>query len=78
MPAVLNELREALVSNGFICQLKDGRVLAIEYKGKHFYTADDAGEKRAVGAVWAARSGGRCLFAMPTKGDFSEITAAIR
>lgn len=62
----------------FICQLKDGRVLAVEYKGQHLYDGNDAGEKRAVGAVWAARSGGRCLFAMPTDGDFSTITAAIR
>ena len=62
----------------FICQLNDGRVLAVEYKGAHLYDGNDAGEKRAVGAVWAARSGGRCLFAMPTNGDFSTITAAIK
>ena len=62
----------------FICQLADGRVLAVEYKGKDRYTAEDAEEKRAVGAVWASRSGGRCLFVMPTDGDFSAIARAIK
>ena len=60
----------------FLCRLADGRVLAVEYKGGHLWT--DAEEKRAVGAVWASRSGGRCLFVMPTGGDFSAITAALR
>ncbi|MBI3919738.1 MAG: DEAD/DEAH box helicase family protein [Betaproteobacteria bacterium] len=62
----------------FLCQLADGRVLAVEYKGKDRYTAEDAEEKRAVGAVWASRSGARCLFAMPTDGDFSAIARAIK
>jgi type III restriction enzyme len=62
----------------FLCQLADGRVLAVEYKGKDRYTAEDAEEKRAVGAVWASRSGGRCLFAMPTDGDFSALARAIK
>ncbi|OGA11341.1 MAG: hypothetical protein A2W68_00470 [Betaproteobacteria bacterium RIFCSPLOWO2_02_64_14] len=62
----------------FLCQLADGRLLAVEYKGKDRYTAEDAEEKRAVGAVWASRSGGRCLFAMPTEGDFSAIARAIK
>lgn len=62
----------------FVCYLTDGRVLAVEYKGKHLYESADADEKRAVGAVWASRSGGRCLFVMPTEGDFSVITQALR
>jgi len=62
----------------FLCQLTDGRVLAVEYKGKDRYTAEDAEEKRAVGAVWASRSGGRCAFVMPTDGDFSVIASAAR
>ncbi len=61
----------------FLCQLADGRVLAVEYKGKHLYDAVDAEEKRAVGQVWASRSGGRCLFGMPTDGDFSVIDKAV-
>lgn len=62
----------------FVCRLKDGRVLVVEYKGGDRYTAEDAGEKRAVGAVWADRSGGQCLFVMPTDGDFSTITKAVK
>jgi len=62
----------------FVCQLHDGRVLAVEYKGKNAYTNVDSQEKRAVGAVWAARSGGRCRFVMPTDGNFAEIAAVAR
>ena len=57
----------------FLCQLSDGRVLAIEYKGRHLYESADSQEKRAVGEVWASRSEGRCMFVMPTEGDFSSI-----
>lgn len=55
----------------FICQLADGRVMAVEYKGSHLWV--DSEEKRAVGAVWSSRSGGRCVFAMPTDADFSSL-----
>jgi len=61
----------------FVCLLKDGRVAAVEYKGGHIYSAEDAEEKRAVGAVWAARSGGRCLFIMPEDNDLSAIRSAL-
>ena len=61
----------------FVCQLKDGRVLVVEYKGGYLMTAVDAQEKRAVGTVWESRSGGRCLFVMPSDGNFSAITDAI-
>jgi len=60
----------------FLCQLADGRVLAVEYKGKHLWT--DAEDKRVIGAVWASRSKGRCLFVMPTDGDFSALTQAVK
>jgi type III restriction enzyme len=60
----------------FLCQLHDGRVVVVEYKGQHLYT--DAEEKRAVGAVWESRSGGRCRFVMPTNNDFSPILKAVR
>ena len=62
----------------FLCQLTDGRVLAVEYKGKHLYDGVDAEEKRAVGQVWASRSGGRCLFEMPTERDFSRILSLVQ
>ena len=62
----------------FVCQLVDGRTLVVEYKGKDRYDNADSEEKRAVGAVWATRSGGRCLFAMPTDRDFTSITSMVR
>jgi type III restriction enzyme len=58
----------------FICQLQDGRVLVVEYKGKFLYDSIDAEEKRAVGEVWASRSGGKCIFAMPTDGNFESLS----
>jgi len=62
----------------FVCQLKDGRTLVVEYKGKDRYDGADAEEKCAIGAVWAARSGGRCVFVMPTDGDFTGIKNAVK
>lgn len=62
----------------FICQLTDGRVLAVEYKGKHLFDGTDAEEKRAIGAVWESRSNGRCIFIMPTDENFSEIQRKIK
>lgn len=61
----------------FLCQLTDGRVLVVEYKGKHLYDGVDAEEKRAIGKVWESRSRGRCVFVMPTEKDFSIIQKAI-
>jgi type III restriction enzyme len=57
--------------------LEDGRVLVVEYKGAHIYDNDDSKEKRAVGMVWAARSGGKAGFVMPSKLEFGEIVQAI-
>ena len=59
----------------FICQLTDGRILVVEYKGQHLFT--DAEEKRAVGEVWASRSNGKCRFVMPTEGDYASIIRCI-
>lgn len=61
----------------FVCKLKGGRILALEYKGGHLFDGIDSEEKRAVGAVWESRSGGRCLFVMPTGGDFTTIAQKI-
>ena len=59
----------------FLCQLNDGRVLVVEYKGEHLFA--DAEEKRAVGAVWESRSGGKCLFVMPEGNDLEKIRQKI-
>lgn len=61
----------------FVCQLMDGRVLVVEYKGgnadKGWYAMPDSQEKRLVGAFWEKRSGGKCLFIMPEGRDFDAI-----
>lgn len=53
----------------FVCELHDGRMLVVEYKGKVYLTNDDSTEKRAVGHKWAELSNGRCLFVMVEKKD---------
>lgn len=50
----------------FVAQLHDGRLFVVEYKGGDRWSNDDSKEKRDIGAVWAAASGGRCVFLMAT------------
>ena len=61
----------------FVALLTDGRFLVVEYKGEHLWSNDDSKEKRAVGALWADRSGGRCLFIMPKGKDFALIRGLV-
>lgn len=60
----------------FVAMLKDGRILAVEYKGGFLY--DGEGDKRQIGAVWADASGGQCLFCMPTERGFQIIDQTIK
>lgn len=53
----------------FVCELKDGRMLVVEYKGEAYASNDDSAEKRAVGELWAKSSDGRCLFIMAVEQD---------
>lgn len=53
----------------FVCELHDGRVLVVEYKGEHLISNDDSKEKNEVGLRWANSSHGRCLFIMAEKQD---------
>ena len=62
----------------FVARLRDGRILVVEYKGEHLWSNDDSKEKRALGELWAERSGGRCLFIMPKGKDFEAITALLK
>lgn len=41
-------------------------------------TNEDSLEKKRLGDLWAARSGGKGLFAMPVDGDYSEILRLVR
>lgn len=53
----------------FVCELNDGRMMVVEYKGEAYATNDDSVEKRAIGEKWAQLSNGKCLFIMATKKD---------
>jgi type III restriction enzyme len=59
----------------FLCQLNDERVLVVEYKGEHLFA--EAEDKRAVGAIWEGRSGGKCLFVMPEGKDLEAVRKKI-
>lgn len=48
----------------FVALLEDGRIFALEYKGEHLITADEAKEKTNIGQLWAAKSEGKGLFLM--------------
>ncbi len=61
----------------FVCKLKDGRILVVEYKGADRWSNDDSKEKRRIGELWAAKSHGKCLFVMPNGFKPEEIKAAI-
>jgi type III restriction enzyme len=61
----------------FVALLNDDRILVIEYKGEPYATNDDSKEKRLIGDLWAERSGGKGLFLMVEKGQFSRIDHAI-
>ncbi len=53
----------------FVCKLRDGRIIVVEYKGEVYKTNDDSDEKRRIGNLWAERSDGECLFVMAVKDD---------
>jgi len=53
----------------FICELKDGRMLIVEYKGEAYHSNDDSSDKRIIGQKWAELSKGHCLFIMAVKYD---------
>ncbi len=57
----------------FICQMGDGRVLVVEYKGVDRWDSPDSVEKRQIGALWERRSKGKGLFIMPKGQDWEVI-----
>ncbi len=56
----------------FVARLKDGRIAVVEYKGEVYRTTDDSKVKDLIGKLWAARSGGRCVFALVGKDDMQD------
>lgn len=61
----------------FVCKLKDGRYLVVEYKGTDRYSNDDSKEKRRLGELWELKSNGTCLFIMPKGKDWGAIKAKV-
>lgn len=53
----------------FVCELKDGRLLVVEYKGQHIQGMPREIEKAQVGKLWAQRSGGLGVFKMVFRDD---------
>lgn len=54
----------------FVCELKDGRVMVVEYKGGDRLDGSDATEKARIGERWAATSKDRrCIFVQVSKAD---------
>ncbi|RII31309.1 MAG: hypothetical protein CXR30_00390 [Geobacter sp.] len=62
----------------FVCMLKDGRYLVVEYKGENLWSNDDSREKRTLGELWELRSGGKCLFIMPKGKDLGAIVSKLK
>ena len=51
----------------FVAMLNDGRILVVEYKGAHLIDSADTREKKQIGDLWQAKSGGKGLFLMAEK-----------
>ena len=47
--------------------LNEGRILVVEYKGKHLIDSADTKEKLAIGKLWESKSAGKGLFLMAEK-----------
>jgi type III restriction enzyme len=60
----------------FVCQLKDGRILVVEYKGADRWKA--AEPDRLVGELWEELSGGTCAFVMVKDKQWERIQAKFR
>ena len=52
----------------FVCELTDGRLLVVEYKGEHLLNQKTE-VKVQIGHQWETSSGGRCLFLLAVAED---------
>jgi type III restriction enzyme len=62
----------------FVCKLKDGRILVVEYKGADRIDNPEEEEKQEIGEFWEQHSNGTCLFVMPTRRQFEVIRAKVK
>jgi type III restriction enzyme len=61
----------------FLVELKDGRMAIVEYKGGHLAESRKELHKEEVGNLWAARSGGKCVFVRVVDRDWAALDAAL-
>lgn len=61
----------------FIVELKDGRIVLVEYKMGKMASDPEEQHKKAVGELWAARSQGRCRFAWILDRDWHKLNAEL-
>ena len=59
----------------FVCELPDGTILVVEYKGAQGWT--DAQDDRDIGDLWAELSDGRCRFVMVRDKRWELIESAL-
>lgn len=57
----------------FIVELIDGTIVAVEYKNSSLDEKKEEQHKKAVGELWAMRSGGKCRFAWVVDGNWAEL-----
>jgi type III restriction enzyme len=55
----------------FVCELPDGKILVVEYKGAQGWT--DAQDDRDIGDLWAELSDGKCRFVMVRDRQWQQI-----
>lgn len=60
----------------FVCELPDGKILVVEYKGAQGWT--DAEDDRQIGGLWAELSDGKCRFVMVRDRQWQQIEDALR
>jgi type III restriction enzyme len=61
----------------FLVELNDGRIAIVEYKGGHLAEQRKELHKEDVGKLWAARSGGQCVFVRVVDRDWAKLEAAL-
>jgi type III restriction enzyme len=57
----------------FLAELRDGRTVAVEYKGRHRADLAEERHKKAVGELWEARSDRKCVFAWVVDKDWATL-----
>ncbi|MCC7085486.1 MAG: hypothetical protein IT427_10810 [Pirellulales bacterium] len=61
----------------FLAELTDGRIAIVEYKGPHLASDPKELHKEDVGKLWAARSGGKCVFVRVVDRNWPKLEAAL-